>query len=112
MGHHYRSYGVHRGVLDSAVSDFREGGHGSVSGECPKCQTRARAQERRHRLPVAAIPALGGAAARLVPAGTADLRHPFVAPSPRQSSANGRCARATHAESTDPDESTVASRSQ
>src|SRR6266446_9509020 len=37
MWHHYRSHGVHRSVLDSAVSDFREGGHGSVSGECPTC---------------------------------------------------------------------------
>src|SRR5207247_10997093 len=101
MWHHYRSPGVHRGVLDSAVSNFREGGHGGVSGECPTCQTRARAQERRNRLPVAAISALGGAAASLLPAGRADLRHPFVAPSPRQSGTNGGGVRATHAESTE-----------
>jgi hypothetical protein len=77
-----RSDGVDRGVLDSAVSDIGGARVQGLFGQRALFEECARTQERRIRLPVDPVSALGRVAAGQLPATRGDLRptNPVAAP--------------------------------
>lgn len=66
---HDGGHGVHRGVLDPAVSNPRSRRDRSVPGQRAALQKSARAQEGREGLPMAPAPTRGGIVAEQLPAG-------------------------------------------
>ena len=75
-----------------------------MSGQCSSREERARSEDGRMRLPMAAISAFCGFAAGFVSPGARGVRVAILAPPPRQSGADGQCGCTTHAEITRSDE--------
>src|SRR5215472_14026429 len=110
MSHSERGHGVDRGVLDSGISDSGSTGNPGLFSQLSSRQTCTRAQERCGRLPVVAVPALGGTAARFVSTRGCDLPSAFLAPSPGWVGRDGGRAHPAYAESLESDESATAPR--
>src|SRR5271157_105851 len=110
--HSDRSHGIDRGLLDPFVSDSGGAGDRSLSGQLSPRQACAGTQKRCSRLPVVAVFALGGIAARLLSTGGCHLPPAFAAAPPRGFGGNGGRARAAHAKNAQPDEPATASRAE
>jgi len=99
--HHHRGHGIDRRLPDSAAPNPGRGRHPRLPGQLQTRQARARAQVRRKRLPVVAIPALGRPVEGLVPPRWAYLRHPLLEPPPRQPDRQRLGPSAAHAQGVD-----------
>jgi hypothetical protein len=73
----------------------------AVFGECPEHEKRAGTAHRLARMPVVAVPAFGGAAARSVSTGRAGLCGAVAHASPQRSGAHDQSAHPAHAQGAD-----------